>query len=187
MDVVTITGDWDHATLGATVEVGDGAWLERRDSFSRLSSARRPAVVIGPRTRVYTWCAFSVEGDGLVEIGADCVLVGAVFMCAERVTVGDRVVISHQVSIADSDFHPHDPEDRRRDARANAPHGDRSRRPSVESSPVTIGDDAWIGIGAIVLKGVTIGAGARVGAGSVVTADVPAGASIEGNPGRPVA
>jgi acetyltransferase-like isoleucine patch superfamily enzyme len=47
---------------------------------------------------------------------------------------------------------------------------------------VVIEDDAWIGIGAIVLKGVRIGAGARVEAGAVVTRDVPSGATVAGNP-----
>jgi 2,3,4,5-tetrahydropyridine-2,6-dicarboxylate N-succinyltransferase len=55
-----------------------------------------------------------------------------------------------------------------------------------QAAPVVIEDDAWIGIGAIVLKGVRIGAGARVGAGAVVARDVPAGASVEGNPARVV-
>jgi acetyltransferase-like isoleucine patch superfamily enzyme len=49
---------------------------------------------------------------------------------------------------------------------------------------VVVEDDVWVGIGAIILKGVRIGAGARIGAGSVVTSDVPAGAVVEGNPGR---
>jgi maltose O-acetyltransferase len=56
----------------------------------------------------------------------------------------------------------------------------------VESRPVRIDDGAWIGIGAIVLKGVHVGAGARIGAGAVVARDVPAGATVEGNPARVV-
>jgi acetyltransferase-like isoleucine patch superfamily enzyme len=51
---------------------------------------------------------------------------------------------------------------------------------------VRIDDGAWIGIGAIVLKGVHVGAGARIGAGAVVARDVPAGATVEGNPARVV-
>ena len=47
-------------------------------------------------------------------------------------------------------------------------------------------DDAWIGIGAIILKGVRIGRGARIGPGAVVTADVPAGAAVAGHPARVV-
>lgn len=49
---------------------------------------------------------------------------------------------------------------------------------------VTIGDDCWIGGGAIILAGVTIGQGAVIGAGSVVNKDVPAGVVAAGNPCR---
>lgn len=53
-------------------------------------------------------------------------------------------------------------------------------------SPVTIGDDVWIGGRVVVLPGVTIGAGTVVGAGSVVTRDLPAGVVAVGNPCRVV-
>lgn len=49
---------------------------------------------------------------------------------------------------------------------------------------VTIGRDAVIGAGAVLLPGVQIGDGALVGAGAVVVADVPAGTTIVGNPAR---
>jgi len=51
---------------------------------------------------------------------------------------------------------------------------------------IHIGDDCWIGGGAIIMPGVTIGAGAVIGAGSVVTRDVPAGMLALGNPCRSV-
>jgi acetyltransferase-like isoleucine patch superfamily enzyme len=97
--------------------------------------------------------------------------------------VGRRVVIS-AVTIADCDFHPLDRASRRMDALANAHGGDARLRPPLVSRPVVIEDDAWIGIGAIVLKGVRIGRGARVAAGAVVTRDVPDGATVAGNPAR---
>ena len=186
LDVSDITGHWDPATLPANVHVGPGCFLERRASFARFRSTRDPGLVIGRDVSVYMWTAFSVHADGLVEIGDNSVLVGPSFMCAERISVGRRVVLSHQVVIADSDFHPHDVEERRRDAIASAPGGDPAMRPRVETAPVVIEDDAWVGIGAMVLKGVRIGAGARVGAGAVVTRDVAAGAHVEGNPARAV-
>jgi len=49
---------------------------------------------------------------------------------------------------------------------------------------VTIGNDVWIGINAIILSGVTIGDGAVIGAGSVVTGDVEPYAIVSGNPAR---
>ena len=45
-------------------------------------------------------------------------------------------------------------------------------------------DNAWIGAGSIILKGVTIGTNAVIGAGSVVTKDVPADTVYAGNPAR---
>ena len=47
---------------------------------------------------------------------------------------------------------------------------------------ITIGDDCWIGGGAIILGGVTIGAGSVIGAGSLVNKDIPAQVVAAGNP-----
>jgi maltose O-acetyltransferase len=60
-----------------------------------------------------------------------------------------------------------------------------ARRTGLElGAPVEIGDDAWIGGGAIVCPGVRIGARAVIGAGSVVTRDIPDDALAAGNPCR---
>lgn len=179
-----ITGRWDYAALAPGVRCGSDCYIERRESFKRFRSTRQPGLVLGNGVKVYTWTEFNIEPEGYVEVGEDSILVGAVFMCAESIRVGKRVVLSYNVTVADSDFHPHDPEARRRDAIANSPEGNRGLRPPVLTRPVVIEDDVWIGIGAIILKGVRIGRGARVGAGSVVTRDIPAGAIVEGNPAR---
>ncbi len=48
--------------------------------------------------------------------------------------------------------------------------------------PVTIGNNVWIGGGAIICPGVTIGDNTTIGAGSVVVKDIPAGVVAAGNP-----
>lgn len=70
---------------------------------------------------------------------------------------------------------------------AHHPFDAHQRRTGLEAGrAVTIGDDCWIGGGAIVCPGVTIGDRAVIGAGSVVTRDVPADTVAAGNPARPI-
>ena len=54
------------------------------------------------------------------------------------------------------------------------------------AKPVTIGDDVWIGGGAIICPGVTIGSGAVIGAGAVVTKNVADNLLMGGNPAREI-
>jgi maltose O-acetyltransferase len=61
-----------------------------------------------------------------------------------------------------------------------------ARRGDEFGRPITIGEDAWIGGGAIVCPGVTIGPRTVVGAGSVVVRDIPADVFAAGNPCRVV-
>jgi acetyltransferase-like isoleucine patch superfamily enzyme len=185
MDVSEITGTWDYRSLPDNVRIGPGCFLERKASFARFRSRKQPGLVLGARVHAYTWTEFNIDPGGLVEVGDDTVLAGAIFMCAEHILIGRSVVVSYHVTIADSDFHPRDPALRRQDAIANAPGGEKMMRPRIETRPVVIDHEAWIGIGAIILKGVHIGRGSRVLAGAVVTQDVPAGTVFAGNPARP--
>jgi acetyltransferase-like isoleucine patch superfamily enzyme len=177
----------DRSELPSNVSLGEGCLFEHtRATFAHFRSTRDPGLRLGEGAQVFQGTTFAVEADGVVEIGDGCVLAGAVFMCAEAITLGRGVVASYNVTIADCDFHPLDPGLRRRDAMAVAPGGDRAQRPELVTAPVVVDDGAWIGIGAIILKGVRIGSGARVGAGAVVTKDIPRDATFAGNPARPV-
>lgn len=57
---------------------------------------------------------------------------------------------------------------------------------SEKKYSVVIGNDVWIGVGAILLAGVTIGDGAVVAAGAVVTKDVPPYTVVGGVPAKPI-
>lgn len=59
----------------------------------------------------------------------------------------------------------------------------RSRREMKEfAKPIVVGEDCWIGAGAIILPGVTIGDGCTIGAGSVVSRDIPPHSVAVGSP-----
>jgi len=179
---------WDRSPLPPNVVVGEACRIERiAETFGQFRSRRDPGLKLGARVDVYHWTSFNVEPGGVITVGDGSILVGPIFMCAAEIEIGRDVVLSYNVVVADSDFHPLDPTLRRDDAIACAPEGDRSGRPHVDTAPVAIGDGVRVGIGAIVLKGVRIGTGARVAAGSVITRDVPPGASVAGNPAELVA
>ena len=63
-------------------------------------------------------------------------------------------------------------------------HPDPRRRGWETGSPITLGDNVWLGGGVIVCPGVTIGDDTVVGAGAVVTRDLPPGVVAVGNPAR---
>lgn len=59
------------------------------------------------------------------------------------------------------------------------------RRQAIQfNMPVHIGENVWVGVGAVILPGVTIGDDTVIGAGSVVTKDIPSGVVAVGNPCR---
>ena len=123
--------------------------------------------------------------DGEIAMGDWC-FVGpnSHIWSARQVTIGNRVLISHNVDIHDNNSHPFDRDARFKHTQTIFRTGHPRSDPGIESAPVCIGDDVWIGFGASILKGVTIGEGAIVGARSVVTRDVAPYTVVAGNPAR---
>ena len=109
--------------------------------------------------------------NGSLRIGADTRLNHRVEIdYSGGVAIGDHVWISQNVLI---ETHDH----------VVAPRPKRHWK--IETTPLEIADEAWIGANAIILPGVLrIGRGAIVGAGAVVTREVPDGVVVAGSPAR---
>lgn len=146
---------------GSRIELGDGLELRSWPASNPLTPLR--PVVLATRSP-----------HALIRVGREVGMTGAILVAAERIVVGDRVMIGANSTIVDTDFHPLEPEVRRAHPLRGA------------CEAVTIEDDVFIGMHCLILKGVTVGAGSIVGAGSVVARDVPPGAVVAGNPARVV-
>ena len=119
---------------------------------------------------------------GQISIGEWCYVgVGSRIWSAGSIEIGDRVLISHSVNIFDNLTHPLRATERHQQARQIFMTG-HPREINLDEKPVKIGDDAWIGACAIILRGVSIGKGGVVAAGAVVTRDVPEYSIVAGNP-----
>jgi acetyltransferase-like isoleucine patch superfamily enzyme len=176
-------GFWTNGSLPRNVLLGSGTTVNGEQAFKRFHSEHAVGLRVG-RNATLEGVHFAVGAKGSIEIGDWCYLTNVVLLCECELKIGNYVRIGWNVHIADTDFHPIDPHLRRQDAIACSPQADGRPRPVIDSAPVVIEDDVWIGPQATVLKGVRIGAGAFVEPGSVVTRDVPPRARVMGNPAR---
>lgn len=114
-----------------------------------------------------------VKSGAELLIGTGSGISASAIYCASHITIGEHVMIGAGCKIFDTDFHPIDADERRRDGHLGA-----------KVKPITIGDDVFIGTGCIVCKGVMIGSGSVIGAGSVVTHNIPENEIWAGNPAK---
>ena len=148
----------------------------RIHSTARLSGCRLGRhVEIGERVNLhdvsmgdYSYVERHAEAM-YAEVGKFCSIAAAVRINAvehpmERVT-------THKISYRPNEYFLHAPLD----------HEFRKRR---RARRVTIGNDVWIGHGAVILPGVTVGHGAVIGANAVVSRDVDPYAVVAGVPAR---
>jgi acetyltransferase-like isoleucine patch superfamily enzyme len=168
----------------------------------------RPVATLGHGVRIHRDASLTSPGvSGALQIGDFCHVHGHLWLfgsgtislghhsfvgpesriwSTQSVRIGANVLISHLVDIHDSNSHSLDWRSRREEVVARFERGDHSVPPGVETAPVVIEDDVWIGLKSSVFKGVTIGRGAVVAAGSVVTKDVPPFTMVAGNPAQVV-
>ena len=175
--------DWWPEPIPPNVDFGEGFYCESAQIFRKLRSKNPHAVVIGKHVSCYAGCSFAIGDNGQCTIGDFTLLNGALIMAEEKIQIGSHCLVSWNVGIADSDFHPLEPAQRLIDAQALAPYlQNRPARPTLKTVPVKICDNVWIGMNAVILKGVTIGENSVIAAGSVVTKSVEPNVIVAGNP-----
>lgn len=167
-------------------------WHKAKDlaaAYNRTASAdlaekdRILAELLGGRGKnLWITPPFYVDYGNNIFFGNNCeVNMNCTFLDDNRITIGDNALIAPNVQIYTA-FHPTNAADR-----FGAPKPDGSFEfCKTRTAPVTIGNNVWIGGGAILLPGVTIGDNVVIGAGSVVTHDIPSDSVAVGSPCRVV-
>ena len=160
------------------ITIGDDFHLTSGDGINPICRNIRACIHRGRPNAVITI-------GNYVGMSSPCILIN------ERLTIGDHVKIGGNCVIFDTDTHQIDYLARRGDVNVRLARSDASLAKNanvngaeqmVQTAPVTIEDDVWIGASSIILKGVTIGARSIIGAGSMVTKSIPADSIAAGNP-----
>jgi acetyltransferase-like isoleucine patch superfamily enzyme len=106
-------------------------------------------------TKLCNGCKVKIGKGANLEIGNTYINSNINICCNDKIVIGDGGGIAEDVIIRDSDEH------------------DIKYDGYKKNNSIIIGDHIWVGMRAIILKGVTIGNGAIIAAGSVVTKDIP--------------
>ncbi len=122
---------------------------------------------------LYSKIQLTSFGQGSIVIGDHVGLNGTVIVSKKSIFIGNGSMIAPNVIIVDSDFHN------------PWPASDRFIS-STETfdKPVRIGENVWIGMNSIILKGSVIGDNSIIAAGSIVNGEIPPNCIAGGNPAR---
>ena len=144
-------------------------WNEKRDlknTIPALLEISDNARLIVDDFRIYAGGKVCISpGAGLI-LGSGYINHNVSIECFKRIEIGNNVCISDNVQIRDSDNHLI------------------KGKEQESTKPIVIKDNVWIGMGAIILKGVTIGEGAIIAAGAVVNKDVQPHTLVGGVPAK---
>lgn len=125
---------------------------------------------------LYNPCVFETIKSGKILIQNNSSMSSVVISSMDQVIIGSNVKIGGNVKIFDHDFHSINYLDRREKL---------EKLNKVKCKKIEIGDDVFIGVNSIILKGVKIGAKSIIGAGSVVSIPIiPENSLVVGNPAR---
>lgn len=145
---------------------------------SSINIDKRGGVVINSSTAsnlvgINQCSIISCRDGGVINIGPGVGISGSTIYALSNITLEDNVIIGSGCKIIDNDFHSLDPS-----KRINQKDCD------IKRSPIQIGENSFIGMNSIILKGTKIGKRCVVGAGSVVHGTFPDDVIIAGNPAK---
>lgn len=132
-----------------------------------LSIENNAKLILKGKFNIHDGCTICIYEDANLEIGSGYINSGSKINCFKKIKIGNNVIISENVHIRDSDNHE-------------------IIGGKQISEPITIGNNVWIGLNAIILKGVSIGDGAIIAAGAIVTKDVKPYTLVAGIPAKPI-
>lgn len=123
-----------------------------------------------PSGQIFKTGLFTHFQTSIIKIGNSCILNGTIVHSRNKIIIGDNCLFGPGVVILDNDSHnpSMDPVIR--------------RSGEVADSPVIIGNNVWIGMRSVIMKGVHIGDNSIIAAGSIVTKDIPNNQLFGGNP-----
>lgn len=136
-------------------------------------------------------CILFESGSGEVIIGNNVFIGESTLLCRTKIEFENNIFVAWGVYFYDHDSHSTDFIERKKDLKQQIDdyrNGlnfiENKNWEVVGTKPIKICSNAWIGMNAIILKGITIGEGAIVAAGSVVVKDVEPWTIVAGNPAR---
>jgi len=150
-------------------------------NYSGIKLNKNCTLSIGENSIIEGQLIFERENTS-ISIGKRTFIGGSNLICAEKIIIGNDVLIAWGCNIVDHNSHSLFFQERKDDVKKWF-NGEKDWT-KVICKPIIIRDKAWIGFNSIILKGVTIGEGSIVGAGSVITKDVPPYTIVAGNPAR---
>ena len=171
------------------LKIGDSI-LQSNFDIQVINPEIRKYVTIGKDNMLDCRILFE-SGAGNVIIGDRVYIGNSTIICRSNIEFGNNIFVAWGAYFYDHDSHSMDFRHRQSDItqqlkdHRNKEFFIKNKNWNVvKSAPIKICDNAWIGMNAVILKGVTIGEGAIVGAGSVVTKSVLPWTVVAGNPAK---
>jgi len=176
--------------IGAFVKIGNSHFLNAFKLLLNKPITGKIYLKIGDDTMLNCQIVFESE-LGNVTIGDRTFIGESQIICKNKIDIKNDVFIAWGCCVYDHDSHSLDYKERQNDIQQQLTDFRNGRNfienknwTVVNSKPIEIQSNAWIGMNCIILKGVTIGEGAIVAAGSVVTKDVQPWTVVGGNPAK---